>query len=113
MEPCLTSMLSNLDKPLEPLTLSCVSCCSYETNQDNLDSMTGNKQSIILDPVQMNGLKTNTNHINPILPPSPNPINDEAIGTSKKHGCNHIKVCLVMEKLEQVVCVSWTLIKAV
>ncbi len=85
-------MLSNSNNPLEQPTLSHLLWSSYETNQDNLSLMTGNKHSINKDQVQIDGLKIDPNPINPILPSTPNPINDVAIELSKKYRRNHMKM---------------------
>ncbi len=78
-------------KPLEPPSLSRLSYRSFQTHEDNLNFSTGNKELINPDQEQLDIWKMDPNNINPILPPSPKPFNNVAIGTPKKHRQNHMK----------------------
>ncbi len=86
------SKLAKFENVMEPPILSCSSCSSYETHQDDMNGLMGNRESNNPGQEQLHRCKMDPNTINPILPPTPKPFNDVVVETQKKHRCNGMKM---------------------
>ncbi len=77
---------------MEPPILFCLSCGRYANHQDSTNGLTRNKEFNNPDQVLLNGCKTDPNHINPILPPTPKPFNSVVVKTPMMWGYNCMKM---------------------
>ncbi len=84
VEPCPKSMLSGYNNPLESPTLNQWTCSIPQINEDNMNVITGENESINPDLEEMNGQKMDPNPFNLMLSLYQYTFKENTIQTSNK-----------------------------